>query len=426
MNHRIIFFFLICNSLWSHFASAQSTGELVACGDNQVVIFDPARSHDTIPFVTWRWKASAAFDLPREYRSEYFRTIDECKPVRQGTQLLITSSSGGVALIDKASSKTVFYARVGNAHSAELLPGDRIAVAASTNDAGNRIELYDIDQPEVPLFHDSLYSGHGAVWDERRQLLYALGYNELRSYRLQDWDTSTPSLALQDRWTIPGISGHDLATSPQNVEQLLLTEHESVWVFDKNSGQFSPYHPLQEKQDIKAVSIHPENGTLAYVKAETSWWSHRVYLNGPEQWLSFPGIDLYKVRWMPPATEGADIIHLVGLYVQARENRDTQLLKTILTPGIDQLVSSGTWRQGINAAVQGMLNSSSRNPGKRTITVERIRQLSSSTAIADARYEIANANGSVRKMWSTFVVARKEGRWKIAAIRNMLPAGRSR
>ena len=41
-------------------------------------------------------------------------------------------------------------------------------------------------------------------------------------------------------------------------------------------------------------------------------------------------------------------------------------------------------------------------------------------AIADARYEISGAE--TRKMWSTFVMARQQGQWRISAIRNMLPA----
>ena len=38
------------------------------------------------------------------------------------------------------------------------------------------------------------------------------------------------------------------------------------------------------------------------------------------------------------------------------------------------------------------------------------------------RYEIQNADGSVRKMWSSFVVVDDKKTWKITAIRNMEPA----
>ena len=117
------------------------------------------------------------------------------------------------------------------------------------------------------------------------------------------------------------------------------------------------------------------------------------------------------------------IYALIDSYSLAREKKDTVLLKGILTNDIDQLVSSGEWRNGIGVAVQGMLRSSEGNPGTRTLTVEKVRFLDSKNAIADARYEIRNPEGTLRKMWSTFVVVYHKDRWKIAAIRNMLPSG---
>jgi ketosteroid isomerase-like protein len=116
------------------------------------------------------------------------------------------------------------------------------------------------------------------------------------------------------------------------------------------------------------------------------------------------------------------IITLIADYSLARENRDTVLLKKILTPDIDQLVSNGEWRRGITAAVQGMLRSSATNPGTRTLTVDKIRFMDGANAVADARYEITNDDGSLRKMWSTFIVVKRKGQWKITGIRNMLPA----
>ena len=116
------------------------------------------------------------------------------------------------------------------------------------------------------------------------------------------------------------------------------------------------------------------------------------------------------------------IISLIAQYSQARETKDPDLLTSILVSDIDQLVSSGTWRRGIEASLAGMMRSSSSRPGSRTLTVENVRFLNSESAIADARYEVTNTDGTIRKMWSTFVVTYEDNRWKIAAIRNMLPA----
>jgi len=118
-----------------------------------------------------------------------------------------------------------------------------------------------------------------------------------------------------------------------------------------------------------------------------------------------------------------DINLLIDNYSQARDKKDTVLLKHILTSNVDQLVSSGEWRNGIGEAVQGMMRSSESNPGTRTLTVEKVRFFDNMNGIADARYEIKNKEGTIRKMWSTFVVVNDNGKWKIAAIRNMLPSG---
>ncbi len=114
---------------------------------------------------------------------------------------------------------------------------------------------------------------------------------------------------------------------------------------------------------------------------------------------------------------------LVDRYSAAREGEDVAALDSLFTAEADQLVSSGEWRRGRAALVKGMLASSRNNPGNRTITVETVTFLRDSVAIANARYEIAgDANRPARRMWSTFVCVREGNLWRIAAIRNMLPA----
>ena len=116
------------------------------------------------------------------------------------------------------------------------------------------------------------------------------------------------------------------------------------------------------------------------------------------------------------------ITALIDQYSQAREKRDTTLLKTILTSDVDQLVSTGEWRVGINAAVEGMMKSSANSPGTRTLHIEKIQMITASSALVDCRYEIQNTDNTARKMWSTFIVVADKETWKIRAIRNMLPA----
>lgn len=130
---------------------------------------------------------------------------------------------------------------------------------------------------------------------------------------------------------------------------------------------------------------------------------------------------LASAQGIPNAEQRQAIQSLIDKYSQARENRDTVLLKSILLPEVDQLVSTGEWRDGISASVKGMLASSAGSPGTRALIVEKVRLVNVAAAIVDCRYEIRNPDRSVRKMWSTFVVVLVDGEWKISAIRNMLP-----
>jgi para-nitrobenzyl esterase len=122
-----------------------------------------------------------------------------------------------------------------------------------------------------------------------------------------------------------------------------------------------------------------------------------------------------------PADEAA-IREVVKSYVDARERIDPKATEALFTSDADQLVSSGEWRKGLDAVVKGTTASSQNNSGKRTITVESIRFLAADIAIADGRYELIGAESNTRKMWTTLILKRSAGNWKITAIRNMLPA----
>ena len=117
------------------------------------------------------------------------------------------------------------------------------------------------------------------------------------------------------------------------------------------------------------------------------------------------------------------IRELVRQYNNAREANDPKAIEALFVADADQLVSSGEWRRGRDVLVKGAMASSARTGGTRTLTVEAIRMIAPDVAVADARYEISGlADGSTRRMWSTFVVVRQAGGWRISAIRNMLPA----
>jgi uncharacterized protein (TIGR02246 family) len=122
------------------------------------------------------------------------------------------------------------------------------------------------------------------------------------------------------------------------------------------------------------------------------------------------------------SADEAEIRDVVRKYVEAREHPDPAALGALFTDDADQLTSSGEWRRGRDEVVRGALASSQRTGGTRTITIETIRFPASGTALADGRYEIAGGQAETRRMWTSFLLTRTADRWRIAAIRNMLPA----
>ena len=117
----------------------------------------------------------------------------------------------------------------------------------------------------------------------------------------------------------------------------------------------------------------------------------------------------------------AAVRDLVQRYVDAREKRDASALAALFTADADQLTTGGEWRKGREGVVAGGLASSQRNPGTRSITVQRVRFITPNVAIADGGYSISAADGPPRPMWTTVIATLTPEGWRIAAIRNALP-----
>ena len=286
---QFIFAILLCAG-----CTSDKKDWLAVCGNGMVRIIDMAESDSTDIKEVWRWdKDDPQANLPKRY-DQLMRNVDECKFVDNNTKMLLTASGDGMMLIDIETKAILSYAHVPMAHSADLLPGNRIAVALSTHKKGNALEIYDIDTPEKVVFRDSLYSGHGVVWNEKRQRLYALGYKELREYELVNWDTDQPSLRQVKMWEIPMKSGHDL--SPVDKDRMLVSAHEGVMWFDINKEEFSPFEPLRDVENVKSVNYDPKTGKLIYTKGEIKWWTHHIYQENPNKVITMDSLNVYKVR----------------------------------------------------------------------------------------------------------------------------------
>jgi hypothetical protein len=271
--------------------------DLALCGWDEV---HALRISGTNVATLWRWSATNS-DLPA-WCKPLFATTDECKPC-PGGRMLITSSggptlNGAVTLVQPKTSNVLFYARAPNAHSADLLPLNRVAVALSYHTNGNRLAVFNLHTPDVELFSVPLTGAHGVVWDERRESLWALADSYIREYRLQDWDTQ-PQLQVVSHVALPDGGGHDLYPVPNSPEMTVATGLH-CWLFNRDTRTFRKHPLLGETASVKGISVHRSTGQLVYVRGAGPWWSEWLRFLTPDSTLHFPGARLYKARWLPP------------------------------------------------------------------------------------------------------------------------------
>jgi len=127
------------------------------------------------------------------------------------------------------------------------------------------------------------------------------------------------------------------------------------------------------------------------------------------------------------AADEAAIRAVVKAFLDTRDKNDAGALAALMTADVDQQQTSGAVRHGRDAVVKGSLATQQSTGGTRTITLDSIRFVTADVAIADGRYDsLGRADGGDRHMLTSMVLKREGGAWKIAAIRNMLPAAPER
>ena len=264
------------------------------CGDDMVRIINWNESEGDVYELIWSWNIKEAYShLPPEYEN-YLYPLDECKFASDNKQLLITASAGAVLLLDIATRQCLFHAYAPLAHSAEILPQNRLAVVLSTHKDGNCIRLYDLNQPDRILYKDRLYFGHAVIWDMDSETLYALGFSKLKSYKLGNWDSDTPTLLRIKTWTLHMNAGHDMCFI--DTGELLIAGREGVYSFRIEEEQFYPFPPLAETGGLKSINYDLTTQSLIYTKGEEKWWTHRVYEDMPFKYIEMKDMRIYKVR----------------------------------------------------------------------------------------------------------------------------------
>lgn len=280
--------------------SVVAQDQLICCGADEVFILRIEKDGSVSPKPVWSWKAKDSASISEAGRKT-FASTDDCKPVGK-EYIMVTSSSGGVALVGRKDKQCHFYTQAKNAHSACLLPDYRVAVASSFG--GDELLVYNLEKPSSapskPVAKITLKGAHGTVWDKKRKRLWALGSDELLLVEIVGTkENTTPT--VEKRIKLPTPGGHDLSESRE--EQIMfVTTNKHAYRFDKNNSQFTPQPTLADQPKVKSISQHPKTGEVVYHQGTPkNWWSDTIRFIGNRGVIRLPDRRLYKVRWdVPP------------------------------------------------------------------------------------------------------------------------------
>lgn len=225
----------------------------------------------------------------------------DAKWVMGGTHIL-TIYAPYIALIRIEDKTAVFYAknRGGNPHSVELLPDGNIV---SANSDGNSLKLFATGKGNgVEPIEVGFGGAHGCVWDDKRQVLWALGGSKLWAFTY-NFDKDNPMLTpVSDKKYVVEASGHDLYPVPG--EDKLYFTSKSLWVFDIEKEELTK---LDDMGGVKALTQKEPGGEIIYARGEgktnpygiKKWQTPHVRTYGGRT-RTFDGAAFYKVRWFVP------------------------------------------------------------------------------------------------------------------------------
>ena len=122
--------------------------------------------------------------------------------------------------------------------------------------------------------------------------------------------------------------------------------------------------------------------------------------------------------------DDAAIRRVVQQQDETRNRGDWKAMGELFTQDAEQYTSAGEWRRGraqIEKAVAQIMATTYKG-AKYTTKVDTVKTLTPTVAIVDGAFEISNIGGTgSRTGHSTYVLVKDADRWRIAAVRSMVP-----
>lgn len=154
---------------------------------------------------------------------------------------VIVCATGTVVKVLNYNTGKVIWSKTGvasGAHGAELLPNGVVAVASSSSDT---ISFYNMNGSSSKTV--TLDDAHAVLWDPKYQVVWALGYYEIRAYTvtLSSSGAITVKEDTDKRFSFKGTNtgGHDLAPVYYDKDKMWVSCFSKIYIYDKVNKKFS-------------------------------------------------------------------------------------------------------------------------------------------------------------------------------------------
>lgn len=248
-----------------------SNGHLVAFANQseaRLDVFDLSCKEMTVASRVWSFKiresnvSDAKFRISDKYGEV---VLIACSGNRYGC--MVSYPSGEIIWETKSAAQ--------NPHAIELLPNGIVAMASSE---GDRVRFFNPTDSFSETYDAEivLEDAHGVLWDDEREILYAIGSNTLEAYTVKQDNTKIKVTKVADQCaTIPTEGAHDLSADYSNPDRLILSTISKVYSYDKNTGEFtSAYDEDMGQQVIRNVKGvgNFKDGSMVYVYPDAKYY----------------------------------------------------------------------------------------------------------------------------------------------------------
>ena len=245
-----------------------------------IAVYDLASGEPVLKY-EFKPQASKGFSL-----KGYGNRVDEARlrySEKWGTYIMLfTSSSGYCGVASYPAEECLWQAELGGTspHSIEYLPNGMVAIASSGGSVAENgfVRVYSAEKKNDSKYAEKKLNGsHAVLWDETREILWAMGYTEIVAYEVGT-DPSAPSLRKIASYGCNDMKGgHDFSAICGNDDQVWVGG-SFVRIFDKAKGTIISNYPGSAQisaGSVKCICSFPD-GDAALTVATGVYASHNT------------------------------------------------------------------------------------------------------------------------------------------------------